>query len=130
MRRRQQRSIHSNVSKSRSRSPYYQRDDHHRGGNQNQGGHFDNRDSNPQSFTQIYIAKLHHYTREDDLRKEFRDFGEIRRLNLKKNYAFIDYATHEQAKEAIKMMHGKKFVNGEELVVEQSGNDKLSPFPN
>jgi RNA recognition motif-containing protein len=40
---------------------------------------------------------------------------------LKHSYAFVDFDDHEAAGRAIKEMNGKSFVNGEELVVEQSG---------
>jgi RNA recognition motif-containing protein len=41
---------------------------------------------------------------------------------LKHSYAFVDFDDHEAANKAIREMNGKAFVNGEELVVEQSGS--------
>lgn len=38
---------------------------------------------------QIFIAKLAWRAREEDLRKEFDRFGEIRNINIKRGYAFI-----------------------------------------
>lgn len=83
-----------------------------------QRGYVDKRDKNPETFTQIYIAKLNQNTNEDDLRQQFQKYGEIKDLVLKKFYAFIDYRDHTAAEEAIRDMNGKSFVNGEELVVE------------
>ena len=81
----------------------------------------DRRDKNPETFTQIYVAKLHTKTREDDLRSKFSRFGHIREIVLKRSYAFIDFDDHDSAEAAVREMNGKTFVNGEELVVEQSG---------
>lgn len=82
----------------------------------------DKRDKDPESFTQVYVAKLHRRTREDDLKEAFSAFGKIKGIILKHTYAFIDFEEHEAAEKAIKEMNRKTFVNGEELVVEQSGN--------
>ncbi len=67
------------------------------------------------------MAKLHRSTRESDLREGFSKFGRLREVALKNLYAFIDFEEHESAVRAIKEMDRKVFVNGEELVVEQSG---------
>jgi RNA recognition motif-containing protein len=78
----------------------------------------DRRNRDPDAFTQVYVAKLHRRTREDDLRDAFSKFGKIKNLVLKQSYSFIDYEDHEAAVAAVKEMNGKAFVNGEELVVE------------
>lgn len=70
----------------------------------------------------VYVAKLSRSTRESDLRDGFSRFGTIRNIALKLNYAFITYEKPESAREAIERMNGAKFVNDEQLVVEQSGN--------
>lgn len=85
----------------------------------------DRRTKDTDSFTQIYIAKLHKYTRESDLQDAFSKFGKIKQIVLKHSYAFIDFEEHEAAVQAIKEMDGKTFINGEELVVEQSGREKM-----
>lgn len=74
----------------------------------------------PERYTQVYVAKLHRSTREQDLREAFSKFGKIRECALKYSFAFIDFEDHEHAVRAIKEMDGKKFVNGEVLLVEQS----------
>lgn len=80
-------------------------------------------DRDGESSSQIYIAKLHRNTKESDLREAFSKFGKIKEVILKHNYAFIGYDDAEAATQAIKEMDGKAFVNGEELVVEQSGRE-------
>ena len=47
---------------------------------------------------------------------------------LKYNYAFVDFEEHGAAEKAVKEMNEKTFVNGEELVVEQSGRRKKSIY--
>ena len=42
---------------------------------------------------------------------------------MKSSFAFLTYEKPESATEAIARMNGAKFVNGEEIVVEQSGTD-------
>ena len=56
--------------------------------------HHDKRDKDPNSFTQIYVAKLHKRTREDDLRDAFSKYGRIKEIVLKHSYAFIDFDDH------------------------------------
>lgn len=58
------------------------------------------------------------------MKEQFSKYGRIKELVLKHAYAFIDYENHEAANLAVKEMNGKAFVNGEELVVEQSGREK------
>lgn len=78
----------------------------------------DRRNKDPETYTQVYVAKLHRRTREDDLKESFSKFGKIKQVVLKAAYAFIDYEDHESAVAAVKEMNGVTFVNGEELVVE------------
>lgn len=69
----------------------------------------------------IYIAKLSKHTRERDIKEAFSQYGVIKSLVMKSSYAFMTYETPEAATEAIAKMNGAKFINGEEIVVEQSG---------
>ena len=69
----------------------------------------------------IYIAKLSKHTRERDIREGFSQFGNIKSLVMKSSYAFMTYEAPESATEAITKMNGANFINGEEIVVEQSG---------
>ena len=58
------------------------------------------------------------------MQDKFSEYGKIKQVTLKHAYAFIDYEDHESAVRAIKEMDRKTFINGEELVVEQSGREK------
>jgi arginine/serine-rich splicing factor 7 len=86
----------------------------------------DDRRDGDDSFTQVYVAKLHHRTKESDLQEAFSKFGKIKDLSIKHTYAFINFEDHTAADNAIKEMNGKTFVNGEELVVEISGRGKIT----
>ncbi len=78
----------------------------------------DRRNKDPESYTQVYVAKLSRRTREEDLKDSFSKFGRIKNITLKQSYAFIDFEDHESAVGAVEGMNGRAFVNGEELVVE------------
>jgi RNA recognition motif-containing protein len=68
---------------------------------------------------QIFIAKLSSNVREKDLEYEFRRYGTIRNVELKRGYAFIEYENHRDAEEAIRDMDGRKF-EGNRIVVQLS----------
>lgn len=57
------------------------------------------------------------------MKDSFSKFGRIKQVVLKHNYAFIDFEDPESAVAAVREMHGRTFVNGEELVVEKSGRE-------
>lgn len=73
------------------------------------------RDRNPQ----IFIAKLSPSLTEDDIDYEFRRFGKIKRQQLKRGYAFIEYYDYHNASEAIRRMDGKK-LHGQRIVVQEA----------
>jgi len=56
-------------------------------------------------------------TQAKHLEKIFGVFGPLKRLDTKKNYAFIQYETVDQAVSALKQMHGKK-IGDREISVE------------
>lgn len=41
-------------------------------------------------------------------------------IQMKNDYAFVEFENHESAVKAIAEMNGKTFINGEKLTVEQS----------
>jgi RNA recognition motif-containing protein len=46
-------------------------------------------ESTENSYTQIFIAKIHPRVTERDLKYKFKKFGEIQDVRLKRGYAFI-----------------------------------------
>ena len=45
-------------------------------------------------------------TRERDLEKHFEPFGKLRRVQIKRNYAFIQYEDVDQSEDALKACNG------------------------
>jgi len=73
------------------------------------------RDRNPQ----IYIAKLSPSVREKDLAEKFEKYGDIRKIQVKTGYAFIEYYDSRDAEYAVYKMDGRTF-EGEKIVVQPS----------
>lgn len=69
--------------------------------------------------SQIFIAKLSNSVREKDLDYEFRRFGPIKNIQLKRGYAFVEYEDYRDAEEAISEMDQKKF-EGQRIVVQHA----------
>ena len=74
---------------------------------------------------QIFVTKLSSRVTKKDLDKEFGKYGDIRNLNLKKGYAFIEYYDKEDAKYAIRELDNKKlFGQQQRIVVEEAKGSK------
>lgn len=56
-------------------------------------------------------------TRTRDVERAFEVYGRMRRCEIKRTYAFVEFEDIEDAKEACREMHGGK-VNGREVTVE------------
>ena len=69
----------------------------------------------------IFITKLQPFVNQRDIEKEFGRFGKIRKTNLKKGFAFVEYYSKEDAKEAIRKLNNKRlFGQDERVVVEEA----------
>lgn len=68
---------------------------------------------------QIFIAKLTTSTREKDLEYEFRRYGNIRNIQLKRGFAFVEYDDYKDAEDAVKDMDGRRF-QGDRIVVQHA----------
>ena len=62
-------------------------------------------------------------TRERDLEDHFEKYGRLLRVNIRRNYAFVQYETVEEATEALKHTDGINFM-GRPLTVEYCINDE------
>ena len=71
------------------------------------------RSKNPQ----IFVAKLSPSIHKRELEYEFRKFGRIRTLQLKRGYAFIEFEDYRDADDAIHEMNGRR-INGQKIVVQ------------
>ena len=65
----------------------------------------------------IFITKLSPQVTEKDISKEFGEYGDIKKINLKKGFAFVEYYKKEDAKEAIRKLHNKKLFGQQKRVV-------------
>ena len=65
----------------------------------------------------IFITKLSPQVTERDIEKEFSDFGDIKKINLKRGFAFVEYYSKDDAKEAIRKLHNKKLFGQQKRVV-------------
>lgn len=84
-----------------------------------------NRSRQSRNIPQIFITKLSQNVTEHDLEKEFSRFGDIKNLNLKRGYAFIEYYHKEDAKIAIKELNNQKlFGQSQRIVVEEAKGSK------
>ena len=99
-------SSHSYSRRSRSRSRDYSRNP--------ERGHSPH---DAIGLPKIFITKLSPSVTEKDIEKEFKKFGEIKNINLKRGYAFVDYSNKEDAKEAIKKLDNKKLFGQQQRVV-------------
>ena len=69
----------------------------------------------------IFITKLSHQVSEKDIEKEFKKFGGIRNINLKRGYAFVEYYSKRDAKDAIRKLDNQKlFGQNQRVVVEEA----------
>lgn len=62
------------------------------------------------------MTRFHPRTRSRDLEDTFRDYGRIRDINMKRNYAFITFSSYEDAARAVRKMNRRNF-HGSPLVV-------------
>ena len=69
--------------------------------------------------SQIYIAKLSPSIRERDLADRFEKYGDIRRIQIKNGYAFIEYFDYRDAEYAVERMDGRTF-DGHRIIVQPS----------
>ena len=72
----------------------------------------------------IFLTKLDPYVRTKDIEKEFGKFGEIKKINLKRGFAFFEYYNKEDAKEAIRKLDNKRLFGQDERVVVEEAKGK------
>jgi arginine/serine-rich splicing factor 7 len=65
----------------------------------------------------IFVAKLSQNIHKRELEYEFRKFGRIRTLQLKRGFAFIEFEDYRDADDAIQEMNGRR-INGQKIVVQ------------
>jgi RNA recognition motif-containing protein len=73
-------------------------------------------------INQIFIARLSYEVTEKDLDEKFSKYGSIKRIQLKKGFAFIEYYNYRDAEEAVYAMNERKFY--ERRIVVQLSNGR------
>ncbi|MCQ2817166.1 MAG: hypothetical protein MJ252_07865 [archaeon] len=68
---------------------------------------------------QIFITKLPRSINESTLRYEFKEFGQIVKVQLKTGYGFIEYRDYHDAYEAIRRKNGS-YIDGQKIVVQEA----------
>ncbi|KAG0747975.1 hypothetical protein G6F57_006326 [Rhizopus arrhizus] len=67
--------------------------------------------------TRVYIGRLARDASKRDIERLFKNYGDIREINLKSGFGFVEFADERDAKDVVYDFHGKNFL-GERLIVE------------
>ncbi|KAG0987441.1 hypothetical protein G6F28_010013 [Rhizopus arrhizus] len=67
--------------------------------------------------TRVYIGRLARDASKRDIERLFKNYGDIREINLKTGFGFVEFADERDAKDVVYDFHGKSFL-GERLIVE------------
>lgn len=67
--------------------------------------------------TELFVANLSYDTTDDSLRAHFEPYGTLTKCKLLKSKAFVEYETHEQAKEAFEEANAST-LDGREIRIE------------
>ncbi|KAI9364073.1 hypothetical protein BD770DRAFT_379207 [Pilaira anomala] len=67
--------------------------------------------------TRVYIGRLARDATKRDLERLFKNYGDIREINVKTGFGFVEFADERDAKDVVYDFHGKSFL-GERLIVE------------
>ncbi|KAJ8658418.1 hypothetical protein O0I10_005770 [Lichtheimia ornata] len=69
--------------------------------------------------TRVYIGRLARDARDRDLERLFKSYGEIREINIKSGYGFVEFKDPRDAEDVVYDFHGKEFL-GERIIVEMA----------
>ena len=60
----------------------------------------------------LFLGNLGHDCRQRDIERLFRGYGELRNVNIKGQYGFLELAGKQEAADAIRDVNGKSFNGG------------------
>lgn len=60
--------------------------------------------------TRVYIGRLARDARERDLERLFKGYGDIREINIKNGYGFVEFKDPRDAEDVVYDFHGKDFL--------------------
>jgi len=67
--------------------------------------------------SKLYVGNLSSNTESTDIQDAFSSYGRIRSVEMKRRYAFVDFAHKSDAESALNSMNGKE-IDGSKLIVE------------
>jgi len=76
----------------------------------------------------IYIGRLPERTRESDLERFLRGYGDIKEIRLMTGYAFVEFEEERDAEDAVYELNGKS-VNGESVNVDYATVPRMTNRP-
>ena len=59
-------------------------------------------------ITQIFVGGVTSNIRQEDLEDAFKEFGEIKEVTVKRDFAFVDFKDPESARKAVDGFQGKQ----------------------
>ncbi|XP_076263258.1 serine-arginine protein 55-like [Rhynchophorus ferrugineus] len=60
--------------------------------------------------SRVYVGRIPRETRQRDLKRFFRDFGQIQDVLIKPGYGFVQFYDHRDAEDAVCKLHGKRLL--------------------
>lgn len=60
--------------------------------------------------TRVYIGRLARDARKRDLERLFKGYGDIREINIKNGYGFVEFKDPRDAEDVVYDFHGKDFL--------------------
>jgi hypothetical protein len=60
--------------------------------------------------TRVYIGRLARDATKRDLERLFKNYGDIREINVKTGFGFVEFADERDAKDVVYDFHGKNFL--------------------
>lgn len=60
--------------------------------------------------TRVYIGRLSRDATKRDLERLFKGYGDIREINLKQGFGFVEFGDERDAKDVVYDFHGKSFL--------------------
>lgn len=64
----------------------------------------------PQMTTRVYLGRLSREARERDVERLFKGYGDIREINIKNGFGFVEFRDHKDAEDVVYDFHGKEFL--------------------
>jgi len=77
-----------------------------------------------ENMPRLFLGNLGHDCRDRDVEKFFRGYGDLRHVNIKGPYGFVEMDEKRDAEDAIRDLNGKTFNGGRIRIEFAQGNDR------